>query len=501
MRVRIEELFKHDIHERPENGADNIPAFSDEMKERIYSRIQRKQAFQQYESSYNERISGAEKYSKPLFRKGLVIAASVFEKTGKTIACIPKETAKIFRNVTNNTEGCFEEVQVDSVEIYHISMWRRICSAALAMVIAAGTVIGGKCYYSQLKGIRITANSEMSCTKSSYVENLLTHETVTDDYEGEILGIKNWHIEKIIANSYITINYFINDDTGDVFAFSESKQDDPHAYLSDLDNDGNPELICNNVYGIVGGNNNNHALIFRLRNGGIEAGDFVNCYKDFAYKHDLNISLKTDFSDEYDPERNKIVFTSKYTNTELELEIDNFKFQPVNSYPVLVNYYLGPLLGIDCWHFKKENINLEMENTCLIDEKTGVKFVEFMGYKGKTEIYSVNLDNDQTRELICNCQYGEPQDVLYDHVKIYRRNNEVLECGEFIDDFEEYDKANNIELTGIEDFTSKYVPEKNKIILKKQGDDTEYELDLKYFHFKQVDINNAKKASPVFCDR
>lgn len=87
------------------------------MKERIYSRIQRKQAFQQYESSYNEEISGAEKYSKPLFRKGLDIAASVFEKTGKTIACIPKETAKIFRNVTNNTEGCFEEVQVDSVEI------------------------------------------------------------------------------------------------------------------------------------------------------------------------------------------------------------------------------------------------------------------------------------------------------------------------------------------------------------------------------------------------
>ncbi len=52
-----------------------------------------------------------------------------------------------------------------------------------------------------------------------------------------------------------------------------------------------------------------------------------------------------------------------------------------------------------------------------------------MGYKGKTEIYSVNLDNDQTRELICNCQYGDTQDVLYDHVKIYRRNNGVLECG------------------------------------------------------------------------
>ena len=39
------------------------------------------------------------------------------------------------------------------------------------------------------------------------------------------------------------------------------------------------------------------------------------------------------------------------------------------------------------------------------------------------------------------------------------------------------------------------------IILKKQGEDTEYELDLKYFHFKQVDLENAQKTSPVFCDR
>ena len=69
----------------------------------------------------------------------------------------------------------------------------------------------------------------------------------------------------------------------------------------------------------------------------------------------------------------------------------------------------------------------------------------------------------------------------------------AVTCGEFIDDFEEYEKAYNIKLTGIEDFTSKYVPEKNKIILKKQGDDTKYDLDLKYFHFKQIDLNNAKK--------
>lgn len=499
--MRIEELFKDNISEKSEKNADNIPAFSDEMKERIYSRIQHKQAFQQCECSYDESISSVETNRKTIFGKGFDIADSVAEAVHKTVSCIPKKTAKMFRRAANNTKVYLEEVQVDSVEIYHIPVWRKICSAALTLVIAVGTVAGGKCYYSQLKGIRITETGEESYTESSCVENIFTPETVIDDYKGELLGIRNWHIEKVIANSYITITYFINDDTGNIFAFSEGKKDEPSAYLSDLDNDGNAELICNNVYGIVGGNNNDHALIFRLRNGEIEVGDFVNYYKDFAYEHNLDISLITDFSDVYDPKRNKIVLTGKNINNKFELELDDFRFKPESSYPILVNYYFGRLLGFDNWHFKKENINSNMENTCLIDEKTGVKFVEFMGYIGKTDIYYADPDNDQNRELVCNCQCGDTQDVLYDHVKIYRQNNGVLECGEFIDDFEEFEKANNIELTGIDDFTSKYDPDKNKIILKKQSEDTEYELEMKYFHFKQVDLNSAKKTSPVFCDR
>ena len=494
MRVRIEELFKHDIHERPENGADNIPAFSDEMKERIYSRIRRKQAFQQCDCSNNESISDTEKNRKPVYRKGLDIVASVAESARRAVACIPKENARIFRHVTNNTEDYFEEVQENSAEIYHIPMCRRICSAALTMVIAVGAVVGGRCYYSQLKGVRNTENIISSDILSSCVEDIVSPETAIENYEGEILGIKNWHIKKTksdIFSGVVDVS-FINDDTGYEFAYSECKKDDPSAYIADLDNDGIPELICNYIYAVIDGNPNNHTIIYRLKNETIQIGSIIEMYEWFAEIHHFNISHKFDFSEEYCPDINKMILTSKYIDEAYELGIEDYFFHPANSYPVVVNYYIGPLLGINKWHFQKENINIDMENTYLIDDDTGEKFVEFTGCKGKTSIYLTDLDNDQNPELVCNYQYGDSQDVLNDHVKIYRKNNGVLECGEFIDDFEEFEKDNNIELSGIEYFTSKFDPEKNRIILKKQGEDTEYDLDLKYFHFKQFYLKTAK---------
>ena len=183
VRVRIEELFKDDFSDKSEKSADNIPAFSDEMKERIYSRIQRKQAFQQCECSYNESISSVETNRKTVLGKCFDIAASVAESVRKIVSFIPKETAKMSRRAANNTKVYLEEVQVDSVEIYHIPVWRKICSAALTLVIAVGPVAGGKCYYSQLKGIRITETGEESYTESSCVENIFTPETVIDDYK------------------------------------------------------------------------------------------------------------------------------------------------------------------------------------------------------------------------------------------------------------------------------------------------------------------------------
>ena len=64
--MKIEELFKDDVSEMPENVPDT--AFSNEIRERIYSRIERKLASQQDGSSDNSSVSGVENYRKPILK-------------------------------------------------------------------------------------------------------------------------------------------------------------------------------------------------------------------------------------------------------------------------------------------------------------------------------------------------------------------------------------------------------------------------------------------------
>ena len=73
--MKIEELFKDDVSEMPENVPDT--AFSDEIRERIYSRIERKLASQQDGSSDNSSVSGVEKYRKPILTKFIGASVSV----------------------------------------------------------------------------------------------------------------------------------------------------------------------------------------------------------------------------------------------------------------------------------------------------------------------------------------------------------------------------------------------------------------------------------------
>lgn len=73
--MKIEELFKDDVSEMPENVPDT--AFSDEIRERIYSRIERKLASQQDGLSDNSSVSGVEKYRKPILTKFIGASVSV----------------------------------------------------------------------------------------------------------------------------------------------------------------------------------------------------------------------------------------------------------------------------------------------------------------------------------------------------------------------------------------------------------------------------------------
>ena len=141
---------------------------------------------------------------------------------------------------------------------------------------------------------------------------------ITEDYDGPILGVENWHIEK---STYW--NDFVNDDTGEIFAESVGNDE---CYLADLNSDGEPELVCNEKWGIKW---NYHASVYRLEDGVIKQSAIslgtdilgIGYYPEFAeiYGLDINNSNYLDFSDIYDPERNMIIVTDSATGTEYEV--------------------------------------------------------------------------------------------------------------------------------------------------------------------------------------
>ena len=119
--MKIDELFKDNLTELAENETNNDPVISNEIKERIYTRIQRKQLTQQDDCTSNVKLPGL---------KGRI--------------------NWIVRRITNNTGNYSEEVKVNGVEIYHRPIWNKLGSAVGALAMVAVTVLGGNYYFSQL---------------------------------------------------------------------------------------------------------------------------------------------------------------------------------------------------------------------------------------------------------------------------------------------------------------------------------------------------------------
>ena len=162
---------------------------------------------------------------------------------------------------------------------------------------------------------------------SEEIVSTFTPIEITDDYTGEILGLKNWRIAK---NSYWWS--FYNDDTGELLAeFNIPKS----LYLADLNGDGQPELVCNGASGIKF---DPHTYVCKLEDGvisfssadmgknPIEACSYYNFAK--ANSLDINDTNVDNYSDIYDPERNKIFVTDSATNTEYEYKWEYFDFYP-----------------------------------------------------------------------------------------------------------------------------------------------------------------------------
>ena len=163
---------------------------------------------------------------------------------------------------------------------------------------------------------------------------------ITEDYDGPILGVENWHIEyeDLSWGSIAAINaYLIDDDTGKKFAAYGGLQDELCAYLADLNGDGEPELVCNGAWGSET-DFRNHTCIYILNDGiieiafpcygNLENSSFVETYPDVAADLgiDINSNNFTDYCDKFDPEKNSIILINLADGSEYEISYDCLKF-------------------------------------------------------------------------------------------------------------------------------------------------------------------------------
>ena len=161
---------------------------------------------------------------------------------------------------------------------------------------------------------------EETTTESSVEETAeaFTPIEITEDYDGPILGVENWHIE---SSTYW--DEFYNDDTGEVFAECVGTHE---YYLADLNCDGDPELVCNEKWGRLW---NYHTSVYKLEDGVISTAaicvgsDYlgIDCYPEFAEIYGLEIDETNylNYSDIYYPERNMIIVTDSKSGTEYEV--------------------------------------------------------------------------------------------------------------------------------------------------------------------------------------
>ena len=165
---------------------------------------------------------------------------------------------------------------------------------------------------------------------------------ITEDYEGAVLGVENWHMETEDLSwgsvAYINI-YLIDDDTGKAFAAFGGLADEVCAFLTDLNSDGGYEVVCNTNMGTTS-EMLSYTCIFRLNDGVIEIaypcyGDLENSsfntmYPTVAKKLDLDINSLNcnDYCDKYDFGTDKILLVDLVNNAEYEITYDCLDFCP-----------------------------------------------------------------------------------------------------------------------------------------------------------------------------
>ena len=168
---------------------------------------------------------------------------------------------------------------------------------------------------------------------------------LTEDYDGPILGVENWHIEyeDVSWGSISYVNtYLIDDDTGTEFAAYGGVQGEARAFLTDLNDDGELELVCNTHMGSEE-DMHSYTCIFRSNGDGVEMA--FPCYGDLESDIllpnyplvaeesgiDIDVNNYLDFEDRFDPDTNIILLTDRNDGTEYEIGYDCLQFVPYAS--------------------------------------------------------------------------------------------------------------------------------------------------------------------------
>lgn len=208
---------------------------------------------------------------------------------------------------------------------------KRITAASMAAVMMMGMT---SC--SQTAQTSVTT-SELQTTEETVMA--FTPVEITDEYDGSILGITDWHIEiedLSWGGVQVANVWFIDDATGKDFAVYGGPADIVSAYLADLNGDGEPELVCTGAWG-TGSDFNNCTCIFRLNDGVIEIAypcygnlnnpSYSETYPTVAKKLgiDINKGNFRDYSDRFDPVSNAIIL-SNADGTEYEITYDILEF-------------------------------------------------------------------------------------------------------------------------------------------------------------------------------
>ena len=394
-------------------------------------------------------------------------------------------------------KGNESEIIVSGVDVCHRITWSKALAVAVSLVIIAGTALTGRKLYSQLKNNGNFEDSIGSESTSNIVENSFKPILIDKHYEGPILGVENWHIEQKsyaseTVNEYFQVyNYFIDDDTGRTFAFYISAGELQSAYLADLDNDGNPELICNSVYGELSEILCSNTKIYRLNNDIIECGICIDNQETFIQGTD--ISNAPILSNCYDPLKNEIILTNKRTDEKFELGIDDFTFNPADcisfygNSPIRVNSsYKGSILGIKNWHIEK-NSDKNYTHILFINDDTKEVFASYrtLDYAYDQCSYLADLNGDGILDLICNNMYLNDSGKTEKSVEVFRLEKGIIEKGELLEE----KSLNSYYVTSI---GSKYDPDTKKIIL--QIGSGIYEMNNAFFIFKSEEINNVNVA-------